>query len=325
MYRVDMQNYGVVGTVNATNGCVWNWENGNINTLNFLPPGGRVDNEGHNSGTIVTANLWGGGVVSGAFPFSTNVTLDSNLYNNGTIGTVNVYSGGGLSNNQRFNHPSYPEYNSDGTVSVVNLFAGSVSNGSRIDELNYFYGTYRGSALTHAHGTVTPGSIGTLTLAGNSANNTGDWGIIENLKFSSNGNGIVSIVAFTDGTELGFNGIQADYVNLTYSNILLDLTALGENGDAFFGMFESGFSFAPLFGADIEGTFKAFQIVLGEDFSWEDELRSFLNVNFVGNWAHTGTALVLGDFADPTAVPEPATLAILGLGLAGLAVARRRK
>lgn len=145
------------------------------------------------------------------------------------------------------------------------MTGGTVKNGSRIDNLTYITGTYSGqvdgfrdSSIADSlwgNGYIYNGTIGTLTLAGDSANNMGNWGRVENLKFDSNGSGILTISAFADNAEPGFTGIQAmsfnsspgitfdsaikatNSVDFTYGNILLDLSefALGENWmDSFF-------------------------------------------------------------------------------------------
>jgi len=259
---------------------------GEIEVANIL--GGTLYNgDGSRGiGTITTATI--GGVVDG-------VTVGGALYNSHT-----------------------------GTVGDLTMNGGFVANGGQIDQLTYFDGTYNKTLDGNT------GTIGRLTVAGD-LHASNDWGIVNNLVFHENGNGYVTIAAFANDGMPNFGFQVQETVDLTYGRVsfdLSDLGTLGDNGDFFFDLFDGQFSFATLFGgAEVEGALVGFQVVLGDSFGWVDEAIEFFTRDMLADdWMFTGTALVMGNFYDTNAaIPEPATLAIVGLGLVGLGLARRRK
>lgn len=76
-------------------------------------------------------------------------------------------------------------------------------------------------------------------------------------------------------------------------------------------------------GADIDGTAQGFQGVGGSDYVMLTSTARFNNIR-LSSGAYSFEFAELGSAADPTDVHEPASFAILGAGLLGLASLRRR-
>jgi len=198
--------------------------------------------------------------------------------------------------------------------------------------------------MTYTDGTYNSGgTIGTLTLAGNSANNTGNWGLATNLAFSAdNGSGILSISAFADDATPGYySGVRATNANFNYGNVSLNLSGIdgmfGDNywADTFFDAFggTTGFLLGDLVGAGsrVSGVagLESLEVTWGNYAFWilnDGVLADGWNIaNQNGFVSWDGMTFGLVEYRDPNAIPEPATLAILGLGLTGLGLARRRQ
>lgn len=243
------------GTVGTTNGSVTN--EGTIGTAN-VGDGATVCN-GYSEASVSAFGLsswvirkgiidfWG--VARTGIPINSNGTISSKRF----IDTVNVRNRGWLQN--------------AGTIDKVFLNGGMVDNKScyeeddvsRIENLTYTEGKYNGN-LDWLNRWEGAGTIGTLIIAGDS---TGiDWGIVDELKFHDNGNGIVCITATAGdnapvesfmafqaasvslNSNISFSGIQAKYVDLTNGKIEIIL------GEGLTLEDLAGFSLADFFGAE---------------------------------------------------------------------------
>ncbi|MCL2304447.1 MAG: PEP-CTERM sorting domain-containing protein [Planctomycetaceae bacterium] len=296
----DFRNSSTIDLVNVKDkGDVTNWSAGHIEMLNINGEGGFVVN----LGDIKTANI------------------DKGLLRNdngSTTGTVTIGDNGRLI--------SYKNAHID----TVYLNGGSVENVGRIDALTYTQGTYRGSQIS---GTVFkgPGSIGTLTVAGTMAASNGDWGIVENLDFQSDGSGLVKLAGYTSKGNTSFTGIKADHVDFAFGNIGLDLTkAITFDTDWILSFIDmnlvNDISFATLFNAE-EVTnawdLNSFFVNWGTDTNF----GILDNGRFADGWGfnsdYTWFTYSEGSTITASATPEPATLVMLGLGLMSLPLARR--
>ena len=301
------------GTANVhAGGQLMNSDQSHVGTVNVY--GGLVQHSSRDSysntrpgyiheATIGTLNLHSGTVSSG---------------DHGSIGTANVH-GGQLDNMNK------------STIGRVNLGGGTVNNDSRIENLEYtggFYNVHRLSP-TSWWGREWDGNgvIGNLNVAADSSGI--DWSFVNNLSFDSNNAGLISLAGHDNIDHVGFRNIHVtDYADLRHGGISMDLSGMHLGDFDNFNGWTLGL--VDTFGDGWSYTFSWESLLGTNNVEFWDDLR-YVEIVWGSNTAviFDGNAWLAGWSVSSegitAAIPEPATLAMVGLGLAGLGYARRRK
>jgi hypothetical protein len=218
----------------------------------------------------------------------------------------------------------------DSVIGTVNLSGGEVHNDNRIDNLHYTGGFYNVRNTQGdwwwRHQWAGNGEIGNLNVA---ADSTGiDWSFVNNLSFDSNSAGLISLAGHDNIDHVGFRNIHVtDYADLRYGGLSLDLSGMSMGNFDTFADWNLGL--VNTFGDGWSYTFSWEHLLGTDNVAFWDDLRyvelvwgSNTAVIFDGNAWLAGWSVSSAGIS--TVIPEPATLAIVGLGLAGLGLARRR-
>ncbi|GHT14012.1 hypothetical protein FACS1894170_10590 [Planctomycetales bacterium] len=263
----------------------------NVDSVSFGTVEGTVTNvSGGQIGSVGSVVI--GGIVNNSSQVGSIGVSGGTVNNDGQIGNTSVSTG--LVNNT-----------ATGTIDTAAIYGGTFVNDGTIDTATIYGEGLKGTGRIDNVVIGSGGLFDTVTFTGT----VGDLSFAENT-------GVIRFEALQTTGDIGFTSLASNgLVNLTGANILIDFSGLFNAGD---DALEFGFQIdiADLFDFYGNGGF------LGSDW-WTDIAVTTLGASDY-DWTSVGGGVFQYGVAD-SETPEPATMLIIGLGLAGLGLARRRR